>query len=81
MSKIIKTIEDGWDCAPDLAQAARTVKEFGHLFYEIDCCKRAMSTEDMLTELRYFVQCLDENVSQAEMALEGVEFKTVEDEE
>ena len=76
MSKIIKTTEDGWDCAPDLVSAASTVRDFGHLFYEINCWgKRAMSTEDMLTELRYFVQCLDENISQAEAALDGVEFK------
>ena len=40
-----------------------------------------MSTEDMLTELRYFVQCLDENISQAEAALDGVEFETIEDED
>ena len=81
MSKIIKTTEDGWDCAPDLVSAASTVTDFGHLFYEINCCKRAMSTEDMLTELRYFVQCLDENISQAEARLEDVEFETIEDAE
>lgn len=40
-----------------------------------------MSTEDMLTELRYFVECLDEVVTEAENKLDGVEFQTVSDEE
>jgi hypothetical protein len=81
MSTIKQTTCDGWACAPSLGQAARTMKTFGHLFYEIECCVRAMSTEDMLTELRYFVQCLDEDITRAENELDGVEFETVSDEE
>ena len=81
MSKIVKTTKDGWECSPLITEAAQTVNDYGHLFYEINCCKRAMSTEDMLTELRYFVQCLDENISQAEARLEDVEFETIEDAE
>lgn len=40
-----------------------------------------MSTEEMVTELRYFVECLDEAVSQAENDLDGVEFQTISDED
>jgi hypothetical protein len=81
MSTIKKTTCDGWDCAPSLRETARVVDEFGHLFYEIKNCVRAMSTEDMLTELRYYVECLDETVRDAENELDGVEFETVSDEE
>ena len=80
MSTIKQTREDGWDCAPSLRETARVVDDFGHLFYEIKNCVRAMSTEDMLTELRYFVECLDEAVSEAENKLDGVEFQTIDDE-
>ena len=80
MSTIKKTTEDGWDCAPSLRDTARVVDDFGHLFYEIKHCVRAMSSEDMLTELRYFVECLDEAVSGAENELDGIEFQTVDDE-
>lgn len=81
MSKVIKTTEDGWDCAPSLRDTARVVEDFGHLFYEIRNCVRAMSTEEMVTELRYFVESLDEAVSIAENKLDGVEFQTIDDEE
>ena len=80
MSTIRKTTEDGWDCAPSLQETARVVDDFGHLFYENKDCVRAMTSEDMLTELRYFVETLDEAVSQAENKLDGVEFETIEDE-
>lgn len=80
MSTIKKTTEDGWDCAPSIVTTARVVDDFGHLFYEIRNCVRAMSTEDMLTELRYFVESLDEAVAMAENQLDGVEFETVSDE-
>lgn len=78
--KTIKTTQDGWDCAPSLRDTARVVEDFGHLFYEIKNCVRVMSTEDMLGELRYFVDSLDEAVSTAENELDGVEFETVSDE-
>ena len=81
MSTIKKTTLDGWDCAPSLRETARVVDDFGHLFYEIRNCARVMSTEDMLAELRYFVESLDEAVTEAESKLDGVEFETIEDEE
>jgi hypothetical protein len=81
MSTIKKTTEDGWDCAPSLRDTARVVDNFGHLFYEIKNCVRALSTEDMVTELRYFVESLDEAVAVAENKLDGVEFETIDDED
>ena len=63
------------------SRTARVVDDFGHLFYEIKNCKRAMTTEDMVTELRYFVECLGEAVGQAENELDGVEFQTISDED
>lgn len=80
MSTIKKTTQDGWGCAPSLRDTAQVVDDFGHLFYEIKHCVRAMSSEDMLTELRYFVERLDEAVSGAENELDGIEFQTVDDE-
>ena len=81
MSTIKKTTFDGWHCAPSIGLTAQVVDDFGHLFYEIKNCVRVMSTEDMLTELRYFVESLDEAVAMAENKLDGVEFETVNDEE
>ena len=81
MSTIKQTTCDGWDCAPSLRLTAQVVDDFGHLFYEIKNCVRAMSTEDMLTELRYFAESLDEAVAHAENKLDGIEFETVSHEE
>ena len=75
----IKTTQDGWDCAPSLRETTRVIDDFGHLFYEIKNCRRAMTAEEMVTELRYFVECIDEAVSQAESDLDGVEFQTIEE--
>lgn len=79
MSKIVKTTKDGWECSPLITEAAQTVNDYGHLFYEINRCVRALSTEEMLAELREFADSLSETISQAEMALEGVEFETIEE--
>jgi len=81
MSTIKKTNHDGWGCAPALGQTSKIIRDFEHLFYEIENCVRAMSTKDMLTELRYFVECIDEGVAQAENELDGVEFQTLSTDE
>ena len=37
---IVKTIEDGWDCVPELTEAVEIYENVGHTIYEINKCKR-----------------------------------------
>ena len=81
MSKIIKTTEDGWDCAPSIMEVSELLPHAREMHYEIQCCTRSMSAKDMLSDLNDFVTDLKQWIDDAAEELEGVEFKTVEDEE
>ena len=36
----IKTLEDGWDCVPELQEAVNKIEEMDSHLYEINNCKR-----------------------------------------
>ncbi len=81
MSKIIKTTEDGWDCAPAIMEVSELLPHAREMHYEIQCCKRSMSVKDMLHDLKVFLKDLQERVDGCVEEYEGVEFQTIESEE
>jgi hypothetical protein len=79
--KIIKTTEDGWDCAPSIMEVSELLPQAREMYHEIQCCKRSMSAKDMLSDLKDFVTDLKQRIDDAVEVLEGVEFETVDDED
>ncbi len=75
---IIKTIEDGWDCVPELGEAVGIYENVGHLIYEIKHCVRNEDLEQMIDEL--LGMCIDMKEKLEEID-ENQEFETVDDEE
>ena len=55
---------DGWDCVPELREAASQLDEIGHHVYEIEHCVRATKLEDLVYDLKYaleeVIQILDD---------------------
>tara|TARA_R100001443_G_C3237617_1_gene149959 strand:+ start:130 stop:378 length:249 start_codon:yes stop_codon:yes gene_type:complete len=76
MSEIIKTVEDGWDCVPELQEAVNKIEELDHFLYEINRCQRDH-------ELDYMVEEMKEKLQEAIDILENIdtdqEFETVDD--
>ena len=52
-----ETIEDGWDCVPELKEAVEIYENAGHIVYEINNCVRQMELCDMIEELKNM--CID----------------------
>ena len=81
MSKIIKTTEDGWDCAPGIMEVASLLPQAREIQYEIEYCKRGQSVKDMLSDLKDFVTDLQYRIDGAIEEYTDVEFETIEDED
>ena len=56
MSEVIKTIEDGWDCVPELTEAVDLIDEIETYVYEIKRCKRDSELEFMVEEMKSKLQ-------------------------
>ena len=78
MSDIIKTIEDGWDCVPQLKQASDCLEEARHETYEINNCVRDTELEDLVTNLK---EKLEQAIEYLDEIDTDQEFETVYDEE
>ena len=78
MSEVIKTIEDGWDCVPQLKQAADCLEEARDEKYEIDNCVRDTELEDLVTNLK---EKLEKAIEYLDEIDTDQEFETVYDEE
>ena len=76
--KKIKTIEDGWDCVPELKEAVQIYENAGHIVYEINNCVREMDLEDLVEELRGMCQDMKQKLDEIDT---NQEFETVNDEE
>tara|TARA_R100000664_G_C2752922_1_gene140238 strand:+ start:604 stop:849 length:246 start_codon:yes stop_codon:yes gene_type:complete len=70
----IKTMEDGWDCVPELQEAVDFIGELNEFTYEIKNCKRD-------TDLGYMVEEMIQKLQEAINVLEEIdtdqEFETV----
>lgn len=75
--KVVKTEQDGWDCAPEIREVSRVVDSSRHLFYEIDNCVRTMSPAQMIEQLKEFHRELGEAIQDCEH-LRDTEFESVD---
>lgn len=48
----IKTIEDGWDCVPELKKVVKKIEELNHYKYEINNCVRSSELDHMVVEMK-----------------------------
>jgi nicotinamidase-related amidase len=60
----IKTMEDGWDCVPELQEAVDFIEELNEFTYEIKSCVRDQDldymVEEMMQKLREAINVLEE---------------------
>ena len=75
---VVKTIEDGWDCVPELTEAVEIYEHVGHTIYEINKCKREQELCDIIDELRNMCIDMQEKLDEID---ESLEFETVDDED
>ncbi len=73
---VIKTIEDGWDCVPELKEAVETIEELDTYKYEINNCVRVTELDHIVSEMK---DLLEEALSKLENIDTDREFETVED--
>ena len=72
-----KVSTDGWDCVPELKEAASQLDEIGHHVYEIKHCVRVTKLEDLVYDLKY---ALEGVISTLESVDVNVEYITQEEE-
>ena len=73
---VIKTIEDGWDCVPELKEAVETIEELDTYKYEISNCVRVTELDHIVSEMK---DLLEEALSKLENIDTDREFETVAD--
>tara|TARA_B110000977_G_C10605992_1_gene310182 strand:- start:26 stop:256 length:231 start_codon:yes stop_codon:yes gene_type:complete len=73
---VIKTIEDGWDCVPELKEAVETIEELDTYKYEINNCVRVTELDHIVSEMK---DLLEEALSKLENIDTDREFETVAD--
>ena len=74
----IKTIEDGWDCVPELKEVVEKIEELDHYKYEINNCVREAELENMVVEMK---EMMEEAIEMLDKIDTDREFITVDDEE
>jgi len=72
----IKTIEDGWDCVPELKECVGEIDNIGNTIYEIKNCVRTMELYDIVEELKNMAYNLTEKLEAID---EDQEFETVDE--
>tara|TARA_R110002020_G_scaffold472916_1_gene701495 strand:+ start:151 stop:387 length:237 start_codon:yes stop_codon:yes gene_type:complete len=70
----IKTMEDGWDCVPELQEAVDFIEELNEFTYEINSCKRDQDLDYMVEEM---TEKLQEAINVLETIDTNQEFETV----
>ena len=73
---IKETIEDGWDCVPELKEAVEIYENAGHIVYEINNCVRDMELGDMIRELKDMCYDMERKLDEID---DSLEFITVDD--
>ena len=67
-----ETIEDGWDCVPELKEAVEIYENAGHIVYEINNCVRQMELCDMIEELKNMCIDIEQKLDEIDDSLEFV---------
>ena len=73
---IKETIEDGWDCVPELKEAVEIYENAGHIVYEINNCVRDMELGYMIRELKDMCYDMERKLDEID---DSLEFITVDD--
>ena len=73
---IKETIEDGWDCVPELKEAVEIYENAGHIVYEINNCVRDMELGAMIRELKDMCYDMERKLDEID---DSLEFITVDD--
>ena len=74
----IKTIEDGWDCVPELKECVAEIDNVNSIIYEINNCVRKTDLYTIVEELKNMAYNLTEKLEAID---EDQEFETVDEEE
>jgi hypothetical protein len=74
----IKTIEDGWDCVPELKECIAEIENVNSIIYEINNCVRQSDLYTIVEELKNMAYTLTEKLEEID---EDQEFETVACEE
>ena len=78
MSEVIKTIEDGWDCVPELTEAIDHIDNVETYVYEIKKCVRDHELEFIVEEMKNHLQ---EAIDVLDKIDTDREFETVDNED
>ena len=70
----IKTIEDGWDCVPELKECVGEIDNIGSTIYEINNCVRQTDLYTIVEELKTMAYNITEKLEAVD---EDQEFVTV----
>ena len=72
----IKTIEDGWDCVPELKECVGEIDNVNSIIYEINNCVRQTDLYTIVEELKNMAYTLTEKLEAID---EDQEFETVDE--
>ena len=71
-----KTIEDGWDCVPELKEVISEIENVDGIIYEINNCVRSTDLYTIVEELKNMAYNLTEKLEAID---EDQEFETVDE--
>ena len=72
----IKTIEDGWNCVPELTDVTNEIDNVNSIIYEINNCVRQTDLYTIVEELKNMAYTLTEKLEEID---EDQEFETVDE--
>ena len=72
----IKTIEDGWDCVPELKEVISEIENVDSIVYEINNCVRSTDLYTIVEELKTMAYNITEKLEAID---EDQEFETVDE--
>lgn len=75
--KIERTIEDGWDCVPELNEAVQELESIKSATYEIKHCVRSSKLNVLVEQM---IETLESTMDQLKQIDTNVEYKTIGDE-
>ena len=72
----IETIEDGWDCVPELKEVISEIENVDGIVYEINNCVRSTDLYTIVEELKTMAYNITEKLEAID---EDQEFETVDE--
>ena len=72
---IVETIEDGWECVPELKSVVQEIDRIQHYKYEIECCVRYSDLETMVEDIEETLVNIKHHLDQIDTSKE---YKTID---